>query len=293
MTPEPARSNAHKLFSRIAREAGVAILTSSVPIYRDVENEPGLDFDRTGLLFRIGAEHFILTASHGVKQFLKDKTMLYADVSQRMSAPIPLVDSKFYGTEVDDHFPDRDIVAIHLDYDAVQQFYPIPHRRFLTLAECDQLLDPRPALYMVAGFPWDLYQMKPVAHGPAMFFFGSTQPDPRTENFDPRLHFALSVDEHGEYGLRGTETNFVREEIPPFFGMSGCGIWRVASSTMRDPDCWDASMVRLVAIQNRIQDAGRRGRYTIGTWVRYVVDRIVDELPNLRPATLIAYKPGY
>lgn len=287
---KPRRFNGHKLFARIAKEAGSAILNSTVPIYRDEENEIGLEFDRTGILFRIGSEHFLLTAAHHNKpdhdigDFIKSETWLYADVSQRMAAPIPLVQSKFYWTEVDDKTPDRDIAAIHLNQDAIDQF--CPQRRFLTLAECDQLIEPKPALYMVAGFPWESYQMTPVAEGPAMFFIGNIELNPTTENFDRRIHLALSLD---GYGLRATDTEFVADAIPEFYGMSGCGIWRVAPSTMTDPNSWNPSMVRLAAIQNRTQ----HGSHTIGTWLKYVVDRIVDELPNLKPATEIEYKRGY
>lgn len=279
-----SKRDAHRLFTRIAREAGAALLTSTVPIYRDAEGEIPIDFDRTGVLLRIGSEHFLLTASHSVEQFLHDETMLYVDVSQRYPAPIPLVSSRFYGTEVDDQFPDRDLVAIHLDQDAVDQFYP--QRRFLTLADCDLLVDPRPALYLDAGFPLDTYQMTPVAGGPAMFFFGNIEANPTTVNFDPQVHLALSVD---GYGLRATESEFVADAIPEFYGMSGCGIWRVAPSSMRDADSWESSKVRLVAIQNRTQ----HGSHTIGTWLRHVVDRILDDLPHLRPATHIRYEPGY
>ncbi len=284
ITPKPQRSSAHALFSRIANEAGIAILKNTVPIYRDVEHETGLDLDRTGLLFRIGSEHFVLTAAHGIRNFIENGTWLYADVSQRIAAPIPLVQSTFYSTEVDDMFPDRDIAAIHLDQNAVDQFYP--QRRFLTLAECDQRIDPRPALYMVAGFPLDSYQMVPVARGPAMFFLGTIETNPPTDNFDRCVHIALSVD---GYGLRATDAEFVPDEIPPFQGMSGCGIWRVAPSNMRDANSWDPSMVRLVAVQNRT----REGSHTMATWLKYVVDRIIDELPGLKPATEIEYKSGY
>jgi hypothetical protein len=58
---------------------------------------------------------------------------------------------------------------------------------------------------------------------------------------------------------------------------------------MRDPDAWNPSMVRLVAIQNRTQ----HGSHTIGTWLRYMVDRIVHDMPHLKPATEIQYQPGY
>ena len=278
------RSDAHGLCTRIADEAGAAIMTSTVPIYRDADSEVGLDFDRTGLVFRIGSEHFLLTAAHHLEQLIKEKTWLYADVSQRMPLPIPLTQSKFYYTEVDDEFPDRDIAAIHLDRDAVEQVYA--QRRFLTLADCDLLIDPRSALYMVAGFPSDTYQMTPVADGPAMFFIGHIEKNPTTDNFDPHVHFALSVD---GYGLRATEREFVADAIPEFDGMSGCGIWRVAPITMKTPDVWEPSNVRLVAIQNRAQPDS----HTMGTWLKYIVDRIVDELPELKPATEIEYKSGY
>ncbi len=119
-----------------------------------------------------------------------------------------------------------------------------------------------------------------------MFFFGDIEANPTTVNFDPHVHLALSVD---GYGLRAMESEFVADAIPEFHGMSGCGIWRVAPNTMRDPDSWEPSKVRLVAIQNRTQPDS----HTIGTWLKYVVDRIIDDLPHLKPATEIQYPPGY
>jgi hypothetical protein len=139
---------------------------------------------------------------------------------------------------------------------------------------------------MVVGFPSDSFKVRPVEEGPAMFFLGNIEMNPTAENFDPRYHLALAVDEHG---LELTDAGTVDVDIPLFNGMSGCSIWRVAPITMTDPDSWDPSMVRLVAIQNRADP----GNHTTGTWFRYVVDRIIDSYPHLKPATEIQYKPGY
>jgi len=172
--------------------------------------------------------------------------------------PIPLTASKFYYTEANDQTSDRDIAAIHLDKEAVEEFYP--QRRFLTSADCDLLLDPKPGLYMVAGFPDALYEMVPIARGTAMFFMGAVDPNPPSVVFDPSVHLWLSLEGAGR---RATDTEFVAEAIPEFPGMSGCGIWRIASGALSDPDSWNPSMVRLVAIQNRTGHAS----HTLGTWI--------------------------
>lgn len=276
--------NSYRLIGQIAAEAGPLIMASTVPIYQDVEGENPIDFDRTGLLFRIGSESFVLSASHGIEQCLEEKTMLYVDVSRRTQAPILLADCQFYGTEVGDGFPDRDIVAIHLSQNAVDQFYP--QRRFLTLADCDRTIDPTRGLYLIAGFPSDTYQINPVAEGKTMFYFGDVEANPTTMNFDPLVHLALTV---AGYGVRATENGFVADAIPEFHGMSGCGIWRVASHETTDAKSWDSSKVRLVAIQNRTQ----ADSHTIGTWIKHLVERVIDDFPHLRPATEIAYQPGY
>lgn len=280
--PAPSHDAAHKFFNRVAREAGTRILESTVPIYH-VSND-SIAFDRSGLLFRIGAESFVLTAAHHIRGYIERAEPLCVDVSQKTEMPIPLIASKFYYTEANDQTSDRDIAAIHLDREAVEEFYP--QRRFLTLADCDLLIDPKPGLYMVAGFPEALYEMIPIARGTAMFFMGAVEPSPPSVVFDPSVHLSLSLEGPGR---RATDTEFVDEAIPAFPGMSGCGIWRIASGTMSDPDSWNPSMVRLVAIQNRTG----HGSHTIGTWIKHVVDRIIADCPNLKAATDIIYPTGY
>jgi hypothetical protein len=275
--------DAHALMNRISEGVEPMIMGSMIPIYKDVED--GVDFDRTGILFRIGSEHFILTAAHHLSEYQAGEVWVYADVSPRTSAPIPLVRSTFYGTEVDDELPDRDIAAIHLDQDAVDQFSP--HRRFLTLADCDSLIDPKPALYLVAGIPFDTYQIQPVATGKAAFYYGFIEPSPTLDNFHPHVHLALA---RSGYGLESAEDEFVPAEIPEFHGMSGCGIWRVASfDAIRHPDLWNPAMARLVAIQNRAQS----NNHTVGTWFKHVIDRIVADVPGARSATELVHPAGY
>lgn len=279
---DPPRPNPHQLIKQIADWAAGAILISTVPIYCDDDSDWGLDLHRTGVLIRLGPERFILTASHHISRYLQDGTLLYTDISQHTGLPIPLDDCRFYGTEVDDASPDRDVAVIHLDPDAVSQFYP--QRNFLSLADCGLSVKPAPALYLVAGYPWDWYQMTPVAGGPAMLYFGNMETRSRMKNVDPGLHLVLSID--GEW-RRATDFEFVSDRAQEFQGMSGCGIWRVAPSTMVNPDSWDPSMVRLAAIQNRCQSD------LIGTWVKHAVDRIIADVPSLKSAIEIEYPPGY
>jgi hypothetical protein len=268
---------------RIAEGTEPTVMSSMVPIYRDTHDS--FDLDRTGVLFRIGSERFVITAAHGIAEYQKKGTWLYVDSSHRTHVPIPLVRSMFYWTEVDDNRPDRDIAVIHLDHESADEFYP--QRRFLTLADCDRLIDPKPGVYMVTGIPWDTYQITTVAKGMALSFMGFVEPNPEMANFHPQIHLALALD---GYGVQLRDADIVPAAIPEFDGMSGCGIWRVASTAaMQDPDSWNPSMVRLVAIQNRTQlDA-----HTVGTWFKHVLDLITSELPHLKPATEIQHTVGY
>jgi hypothetical protein len=277
-----AKSLAHVLFRRVADEAGTAILDSTVPIY--CVSNGCVHFNRTGLLFRIGSEHFVITAAHSLKQYLEEEVPLCVDLSRETELPIPLLSSKFYYTEAENQAGGRDIAAIHLDSESVGQFYP--QRRFLTIAQCDLDLEAKAGLYMAAGYPDALYEMTPLVRGAAMFFIGTSEPTPQSSVFDPRVHLALSLD---GAGLRATDSGIIDDAVPRFPGMSGCGIWRVAPAGLGDPAVWNPSMVRLAAIQNRTKHGG----HTIGTWIKHVVDRIVADCPHLAPAVSIAYPPGY
>jgi hypothetical protein len=192
------------------------------------------------------------------------------DWSQETEKPIPLITPVYHLTEWASQRAVRDIAAIHLTKDLVKQFHP--SRRFLTIEECDTSSTAKNGIFVVAGFPEELYEMQPVVVGKLMLFVGQEITAIEDQVFDPNVHLTLSI--AGETG-RLSADGFVREDVPRFHGMSGGGIWRVANDG-------HSATFQLSAIQHRTL----HGSYTIGTRTIHVIDRIRMDFPNLGESKL-------
>src|SRR5262245_49090124 len=96
---------------------------ATVPILGVQENH--IRHDRTGVLYRIGDHHFILTAAHDLRQIVQANIPLYVSMNAKDCEPIPLPGAKIHSTEVDG----RDVSAIWLPPDLAQEI--ARHKDFL------------------------------------------------------------------------------------------------------------------------------------------------------------------
>jgi hypothetical protein len=99
---------------------------ATVPIL-GVQNDR-ISHDRTGILYRIGGHHFVLTASHKLRQIVGNTIPLYLSLNTLGAEPLPLADARFHSTEEDG----RDVAAIWLPLEVAQERLPklAGNRRF-------------------------------------------------------------------------------------------------------------------------------------------------------------------
>jgi len=146
-----AADTVRDFFHRVRVEAFPRIEAATVPIYGYQDNQ--VKQNRTGVLFRIADTHFILTAAHDLFGIIENHIPLYADFSRTHQAPIPIVESKFNGTEEENG---RDVAAIELPTSVVADLPE--NRRFLTMADLDMEAQPKKGIYAAFGFPTAWYR---------------------------------------------------------------------------------------------------------------------------------------
>jgi len=151
--------------------------------------------DRTGVLYRVGDQHFVLTASHApsknrddldLRAIIENNVPLYVSVNNTNVRPIPLIEARFYGSEVDG----RAVAAIRIPDDATTQLSC--HKRFVLHNEIALNDDERSGYYVVAGFPTEWSH----AHNSKLFshlcrqYRGDLDSD---TGYLPDLHIVLAV----------------------------------------------------------------------------------------------------
>ena len=231
--------------------------------------------DRTGVLFRVGESHFLITAAHKLVDIHGLNIPLFLPPSQQDASPISLSGRMLYTK-------DRrvDIAVWELPQSIVEQL--LPTRTFLGMMDVDLQSHSPKELYLILGYPSSCTEITAEAVRPtvlkyvAYIYSGDTD---GLENFDPSLHILL---QHDRDGRDATGQPLLS---PTIQGMSGCGIWRLLELKPAWNQTWKRSDAKLVAIQNRyIHD-----QYCKGTWVKYAIRLIGDNFPQLRPALQLRF----
>ena len=237
--------------------------------------------NRTGVLYRIGEYHFILTAAHGLREVIKNNIPLYVTTNTPGIAPIPIVRGIFHGTEVDG----RDFTAIRLASDEAKQ---IGFERFVMHNSVAVNIEEKCGWYMLAGYPreWSFRVLTPTNVCSDMLFYlcvPFTGTHLAKSSYDSSVHLSLSIDQQAiEVATKESE------ELPGLHGISGCGIWRVAWSDAELQRVSPACLV-LVGIQHSWNS---RRKYIDATRMEHVLDRILYDYPELRPPMSLHYRRG-
>ncbi|MCG3130815.1 MAG: hypothetical protein FLDDKLPJ_01588 [Phycisphaerae bacterium] len=244
--------------------------------------------DRSGVLYAIADRHFILTASHvgddgrTFADAINAQIPLYVSRGELDSLPVPLCGPEcwFRGTEASKRSA-RDICAIELDLETVEHLKAT--KAFLRHDRVGHNDDGQ-GWYMIVGYPraWTTGCPTGVAEKPLAYFStpyeGSFQVD---SIFDPNVHVALNFTQDGVEIKSGTGVR-----LPRIHGVSGCGIWRIADPKSSALGGWSPKQVRLVAIQH---SWNKERRFVLGTWIKYVTGRILDEHPDLNRSMNLVY----
>jgi hypothetical protein len=254
-----------------------SIAESTVPIMRTVEND--VLYWGSGVLLQIADAHFVLSAAHVHRETNPSSLVLpgcggngtdngtYSVHAHRSLAPKDFTDTDPY-----------DILAMRIDAalaDAVRRVGP----KFLRMTDIEAFRDPSTSDdYCVCGFPGEFNA--PSSRGTALLWSTPLYNGPRAP-----AHKSHGTEILLQYGKAGLDINDSNANLPHPGGMSGCGIWRWTST----PDFTKTPPARAVLVG--IQTGWNRAkRYLVGTKIKYVLDLIYSNYPELRPAMDIHYR---
>jgi len=275
-TSFPASS---EFFRKLAVQCCPHIERFTIPFY--VVQDEQVKLNRTGVLYRIADHHFILTASHGLGGIVGQNIPLYILPADAGAVPLPLMGATFHWTEEDNG---RDVAAIKLSPDCVKKLQPA--NAFLTHGRIDQC-DDGCGLYLVFGYPMEwsgLVGPEKLVSRPLVYATRRYESELSPEAYyDANVHIVLEFNQETVDALGGG-----RSLLPSIKGVSGSGIWRVASWNAGSVADWSPKQLRLVALQNRKITHGNRS-YIQGTWVKYALGLILDNYPDLRRAMNLVY----
>lgn len=214
---------------------------------------------RSGVLFRVGDSHFVVTAGHGLPEYYDKGYYLAIAMPKKGELPIVLLETAQVTKS-----RDEDLAVLKLSATTLSRMKG--HFRFLRLSDFwrGHTYAAERAFYLLLGTPRD---MLVVESDQTKCFLGwkyLTVPFrgnlEDVENYDASLHFILGYD-------RSTVNGQGKSVLP--HGMSGCGIWYV--SDCLNPNNFDKSQFRLVGIQTSWH---KRFEYVKGTFI-YVVEAIL------------------
>ena len=261
-----------KPISRVVEECAAEIAKATVPFYTVLGGN--VCQERSGVLFRVGERHFIVTCAHKMRErYKKDKLPAYLGrMTDQISRPIPLKNCmtvRIEGNCVD-------LAVIELTKDVVEQL--LPTNRFIGITEMDLQTIARPAFYLVWGFPSEDTTIDDTGRGvKTMGLWYVTvlhrgERNPNTE-YDPSIHVVLN------YGKEAVGQDGKPSSVPYPGGLSGCGIWRLTND--ENWENWKPEDVKLAAIQHRYDE---RRDYVMGSWVRFAMREVWHRYEDLRPA---------
>lgn len=295
LPPMAVGTGAAAFYERMKSEVIPWIERSTIPFFHlrkdPLTNEHGIiGKDRTGVLLRIGTDHFVLTASHGIREAIEAETHLFMSWDDDEHCCIPLAGDRIATTDEST----VDVAVIKLS-DATNVRLLKRHTPISLLDIAKPSFD-ADGLFLIVGYPRAGTEF--VAQNPldaprpplleALKYMGVRSKSRWTGagvTYSPRTHLVIGMpqDSYRAASSRG-------ELLPDhegIQGISGCGIWLVADRRKRKSlDSIDVSDCKLIAIEHTYdQDAG----LVVGTWIGLALMLIAHRFPESRAALRLVY----
>jgi hypothetical protein len=249
----------------------------SVPILGIQDDE--IKHDRSGVLYQIADEHFVLTAAHNLHQTVEAQIPLYLLMNKPSILPIPLK-AKFYSTEEDG----RDISVIWLPPDTACEV--AKHKEFLSHDQIDLNGAESRGPFVFFGYPMDwsgLKVSKEYLASQALAFVTFPHDGPLLDStyYDQKIHMVLNFTDSAINAIQG-DINI----LPKLNGISGCGIWQVGDLCDKEVKARDEDSITLVGIQHGWSSGLN---YIMATKICFAMSLIAGEFPETKAAMKIIY----
>lgn len=266
------------------------ITQSTIPFFHFRKDPTTNDYgilgkDRTGVFLRIGTDHFVLTASHGIEEAVANGTWLVMSWDDDENFFIPLTTDQIATSD-----PQTiDVAAIKLSDTAATAL--LKRHKPISLIDTATNSENAEGQFLIVGYPragTDFPQQNPLEplKEPlleTLKYLGKKSAKPwvgKGLTYSPRLHVVLGMPRDSYRASVGTgELLPIHEEVQ---GISGCGIWLVADRRQRKPlTSIGLSDCKLIAIEHTYdQEAG----LVAGTWIDAAMMLIARKFPETRAA---------
>jgi hypothetical protein len=267
--------------SDMQTRCATAIAGATVPFFAE-QGDKVVQFG-TGVLLEIASTRFLLTSAHVIDVAVRHGLPTFVTSGKRGDALIPLDDLRLIftpmpesGDRKDDAF---DICVAQLPKELADRL--LPERRFVHLAELDPHDEQkRGSWYYTFGYPHVLSKVdernrtvgrSPLCYG-TVIYDGARGPLP---DFNPVFDIALDYSPNGSTDEMGNPVT-----LPNPRGISGCGMWRLATAGTH-AKLWKPEHMKLVGIQHTWDKELHLLR---GTRIGLVIRMIYKNSPDLRPA---------
>lgn len=236
--------------------------------------------DRTGVLYKVGDHHFVLTAAHNLREIVQRNIPLYISVNTVNVPLLPLVDARFLSTETEE----RDMAAIKISSDVASEI--TKYKQFVYHNQINLIPDPSRALLLFYGYPraWAEHfvtETSMVSKGLA-YFSHIDELDPSTVlDYNPQVHMLLQYSSNALHGVTGAD-----ESLPELEGISGCGVWQIGDKGVDHVRTRNAESLKLVGIQIGVYKKDNRVK---ATRLLHALRFIAENYPETRIAMSIQF----
>jgi hypothetical protein len=246
--------------------------------------------DRTGVFLRIGNDHFVLTASHGMREEYDNGTYLFISWDDEENCCIPLACDQIATSDQ----TTLDIAAIKLsDANAAKL---LKRHKPIALSDIARHSLNADGMFLIVGFPragTEFAEQNPLAELKEPLLETLKYIGKRSVahwvgkglTYSPLMHIVIGMP-RDSYAAAQNQGELLPEH-EGIQGISGCGIWLLADRRWRKPlnkigvdDC------KLIAIEHTYdQEAG----LVAGTWIDLALMVIAMKFPETRAAIDLIY----
>jgi hypothetical protein len=280
----PISERAKVFHAAIETECLPCINKATVPII--MIKDDFIVHNRTGVLYCVAGCHFVLTAAHFLRGYIKDNTFLGLSPTGHIDTLLPLGDALFHSTEIYGR-GSRDVAAIWIPEQTAIELRKT--KEFIRHNQISMNEDPD-GLYVFFGYPgaWAGRAVSEVqAESTALVFstFEIRCPDSPIDDYDANVHLLLN---YTASAIRVPTGNV--DPMPDLHGISGCGIWRVGDKKGKSAVPRNAKTLALVAIQHTWY---REPSAVMATRIAFPLQLIASHYEEAGRAMDLAYPRGY
>lgn len=237
----------------------------------------------SGVLLQVGGQHFVLTAAHVLDLLLVHSIPLFLMPGEAGKKLISLTGAVFYSSEMPSSRSRNDDV---MDVGFVELTAPtaselVPGKTFLRLKDID-VRDPfyPKSWYLTAGYPSEVnvsdYDRRThtstlLAYASWPYYGERGFPDYFRQEFDLFVHYMRNDSTEGDENVLAS--------VPEPEGVSGCGMWRLASAD-KPIESWNPDDIRLIGIQ---RSWSKKFETLRGVRVAHPLAMMAESLPALTP----------